>query len=150
MMVRVTDCLTQPGGDFFKAIALEKEQLQRLALGFREFLKASLDHLFPFQTLVDRVFSLPRFPASRYRCFGCLVQFLMIVEVAGGQVSPAGDGPAIGHLQEPEAGMAFGRIKGFGQPMDEEKDLLQKIVGFGGITKNFVCNAADNPGVTPE
>jgi hypothetical protein len=49
----------------------------------------------------------------------------MAVEVPRRQITPAGDGSPVCHLENPEPGRALGTVKGSTKPVNQQEDVLE-------------------------
>jgi hypothetical protein len=63
------------------------------------------------------------------------------------QVTTPGNGAVIGHLKDPEPRRASGSVEHPALAMDQEKDVLEQVVGLGCIPQNPISHSADDASV---
>jgi hypothetical protein len=69
------------------------------------------------------------------------------IKMAGIEVAPAGNCPAKSHVENPEIRGALGSIERSAQAMNQEKDVLNKIIRLGCVPEDPQRNSADVTGV---
>jgi hypothetical protein len=67
------------------------------------------------------------------RFLGEIVQVHLLVEMTRTQITVARDGAAMGNLENPGARRSFGSIESFRISVNEQKNILDQVIGFRGI-----------------
>jgi hypothetical protein len=149
VVFHVSPGLVQFRGNLAQRVAFNKEEVQRLALILGKVLKNLLEAspsqqpitgMLEFRTVIS---GSGQFPSH-------VVEIDPRVEVTGIQVSAAGDSAVIGHLKYPEPHWAPRGIKHAALSMDQQKDVLEQVVGFGCVSQDPVGYSTNQPGIPPE
>ena len=135
MVADVADRLANHGGDFLECVAVEEMEAHHKALGLGERFVDPPQGV-ATESGFDRIFVGVGESGGLFRPEDRFLQFEVRIESAGDKIAPAIKGPVVGDLDEPGAGGAALRIEETRFPEDKEKDLLDKIFGFRGITNN--------------
>jgi hypothetical protein len=53
----------------------------------------------------------------------------------------------VGHLKDPKPRWAPGSVKGSALAMDQEKDVLQQVIRFGGVSQDSVRHGTYDAGI---
>src|SRR6202158_4734903 len=72
------------------------------------------------------------------------------IELSAGEESAPLNGSVVGHLNDPGAGRALRTVKERAFASNEEEQILDKIVRFGGVSQDTISNAANDSRVPLE
>src|SRR5690242_5269943 len=75
---------------------------------------------------------------------------LLLVETTRHEVSAPPDGAVVSHLDDPAAGRALRAVKDCALPLQEEKQVLDQIIGFGVVSKNPGADATNDASIPLE